>query len=266
MSDRPSWNRDGPDIELARRIDEVCRRFEADWREGRRPRFDELLVDVPHEGRAALRTELEALERELRESDETVAGLEPGTSPAPEPQTAPFPFTNALGANHRPRTVANFSAARSGTLIGARAGYRAASQAAGIAPRSAHGRGARPGSIGRTANVRTQSHPLLRRLRDHSRDCPRRHGVVFQARQVSLNRIVALKMILSRAACQRQQTSDGSTRRPRRRRTSTIRGSCRSSKSANTRDSIISPWASSRGRASRNGWRKGRCRPERRPN
>ena len=34
MSDRPSHNLEGLDVELARRIDGVCRRFEADWRAG----------------------------------------------------------------------------------------------------------------------------------------------------------------------------------------------------------------------------------------
>ena len=46
MSDRPSHNLGGLDIDLARRIDEVCRRFEADWRAGRQPRIDDYLVDV----------------------------------------------------------------------------------------------------------------------------------------------------------------------------------------------------------------------------
>ncbi len=55
MSDRPSHNLDGLDINLARRIDEVCRRFEADWQEGRQPRIDDYLGDVPDEGRPALR-------------------------------------------------------------------------------------------------------------------------------------------------------------------------------------------------------------------
>src|SRR5271166_6328177 len=35
MSDRLSHNLDGLDIDLARCVDEVCRRFEADWRQGR---------------------------------------------------------------------------------------------------------------------------------------------------------------------------------------------------------------------------------------
>jgi hypothetical protein len=49
MNDRPSHNLDGLDIEMARRIDEVCHRFEADWREGRRPRIEDSLLEVPHE-------------------------------------------------------------------------------------------------------------------------------------------------------------------------------------------------------------------------
>ena len=95
MSERPSQNLGGLDPELARQIDAVCRRFEADWREGRRPRMEEYLVDVSHEGRSALRAELEALERELRPSEETVARPESGPPTAPEPQTAPNPSTIA---------------------------------------------------------------------------------------------------------------------------------------------------------------------------
>ena len=53
MSDRPSHNLDGLDIGLARRIDEACRRFEADWREGHQPCIEDHLVDVSPEGRPA---------------------------------------------------------------------------------------------------------------------------------------------------------------------------------------------------------------------
>ena len=80
---------------MARRIDEVCRRFEADWREGRQPRIEDYLVDVSHEGRPALLAELEALERELRQSEETAARPESDRATAPEPQTAPDPSTIA---------------------------------------------------------------------------------------------------------------------------------------------------------------------------
>jgi hypothetical protein len=57
MSDRPSDNLGGLDIDLARRIDEVCRRFEAEWREGKQPRAEDYLAEVSPEGRPALRTE-----------------------------------------------------------------------------------------------------------------------------------------------------------------------------------------------------------------
>ena len=69
MNDRPSHNLDGLDVNLARRIDEVCRRFETEWRQGRQPRIEDFLVDVPHQGLPALRAELEALVRELRQSE-----------------------------------------------------------------------------------------------------------------------------------------------------------------------------------------------------
>jgi hypothetical protein len=41
MSDRPSSNLGDLDIDLARRIDEVCRRFEAAWREKCQPRIED---------------------------------------------------------------------------------------------------------------------------------------------------------------------------------------------------------------------------------
>ena len=92
MSDRPSHNLDGLDIDLACRIDDVCRRFEADWREGRHPRIEDYLGDVSQEGGPALRAELEALERELRPPEETVVRPESSPPTAPKPQ-APNPAT-----------------------------------------------------------------------------------------------------------------------------------------------------------------------------
>jgi hypothetical protein len=61
------------DIDLMRQIDAVCRRFETDWRAGAQNPLDDYLADIPDEGRAALRAELEALERELHRSEETGA-------------------------------------------------------------------------------------------------------------------------------------------------------------------------------------------------
>ena len=86
MSDRPSHNLGGLDIEMARRIDKVCRRFEADWRAGRQPRIEDYVVDVSHQGRPALRAELEALERELSLSEETSAPLGSSLPRPPKPR------------------------------------------------------------------------------------------------------------------------------------------------------------------------------------
>jgi hypothetical protein len=66
------------DIQLARHVDAICRRFEDDWRAGRRPVIGDYLGEVAEEGRLFLRAELEALESELRQADRTAAGREPG--------------------------------------------------------------------------------------------------------------------------------------------------------------------------------------------
>src|SRR5579883_2072139 len=173
MGDRPSHNLDGLDLDLARRIDAVCRQFEADWRAGQRPRVADYLVDVPEPGQSALRAELIALEQELcaapgRPDPEDRPGMAAG---APEPSTV---RGEAAGPPGSEATV-DFS-------------------------RSPHERTtAVPGPAG-SASPRAPEPCRVRYFGDYEilKEIARGGmGVVFLARQMSLNRPVALKMILA---------------------------------------------------------------------
>ena len=70
MSDAHPHDHEAPEVALARHVDAICRRFEADWRAGRIPAISDYLGEIAEEGRAILRAELEALESELRQADE----------------------------------------------------------------------------------------------------------------------------------------------------------------------------------------------------
>jgi hypothetical protein len=98
------------DLDVVRRIDAVCRRFEADYRAGQSPAIADYLGEVPEVGRSALRSELIGLEQELRRSEETSVRPDPGPiadAPTLAPASPPTAWISSLAnpAVHEGATV-----------------------------------------------------------------------------------------------------------------------------------------------------------------
>ena len=270
MSERSSEDRNvGDSPSFSTEIDAICDRFEAAWKAGQEPKIeDHLLPQADAAARRQLLVELVKLDlgyRWQRASDRDAATIEHDATPVGEPARlswkprleeylsgypelgppADLPVS-LIATEYRARLLAgdrpqpeDYLARFPGQRDGLRELFARMDNESAQKPQ--------PAESGWQPGTRVKYFGDYELLEEIARGGM---GVVYKARQREPQPHRGPEDDPGRAVGRRSRRASGSMRRPRRPPTSTIRASCRSTRSASTRASTTSPWATSRARVS----------------
>jgi serine/threonine-protein kinase len=178
MSHSPDRQDHGQPISLLRHIERVCSRFEEAWKMGTRPRIEDYVGDTPEPGRSTLLRELIDLEIAYRQRA--------GEQPQSEEYRQRFRDLELMELEHDRARSPDLDADRLAELLTEGADRNAKAPATIDCP--LRETDVSPGEPSR--QVRSLGdYELLEEIAHGGM------GVVHKARQLSLNRLVALKMI-----------------------------------------------------------------------